>query len=49
MTHGKAHIRGVLEYNDVRFHVLLPFREGSNLSPNAHANHDTLAEVLVTL
>ena len=51
-THGKAHILCVnvyLEYGDGRFHVLLPFREGSNLSPNAYPNHDTLAVVWVTL
>ena len=51
-TRGKAHILCVnvyLEYGDGRFHVLLPLREGSNLSPNACLNHDTLAVVLVTL
>ena len=49
MTHGKAHILSVLEYDEDRLHVLLPFHEGSNVSPNAYANNDTLATVFVTL
>ena len=45
----QAHVWCVFEYDYGRFHVLLLFHEGSNLSPNACTHHDTMAIVSVTL